>query len=57
MNKNFWNLYKNDPSKQKVIEMFNPLGVEDQYQNCQKIINYAVNWKGQPFNESFISVP
>ncbi|MBR6445116.1 MAG: type I restriction enzyme HsdR N-terminal domain-containing protein [Prevotella sp.] len=53
MNKKFWELYKGDPAKQKVIEMFNPRDVEDQFLNCQKIIDYAVNWKGEPLEKSF----
>ena len=51
MDKKLWNLYKSNPEKIKIIEMFNPNEVEDIYLSCQPILEYsAQNWSSIPFD-------
>lgn len=51
MDTKLWNLYKSNPEKKSIIEMFNPNAGDDIFPNCQRILEYAAhNWSKLPFN-------
>jgi hypothetical protein len=50
MNTKFWNLYKADPAKQAVINMFEP-PVENELEGLKNILDYSVNWGGDKYEE------
>ena len=51
MDKKLWNLYKSNPEKKSVIDLFNPNDVTDLDSTCQRILEYAAqHWSKIPFN-------
>lgn len=56
MDKKLWNLYKSNPEKKKIIEMFYPNADNDIYPNCQQILEYAAqHWSSLPFNSVILN--